>query len=375
MVKRMLIMLGCVLLLIALIALGKYLQIQKLIASQPKPGPVTVTTSKVAATEWQPQLSSVGTVTAFRGVDVSTEVGGIVREIKFKSGQNVKKGEVLFELNADSDIAYLDALQAQAELAKSVLKRNEAQLAVEGVSHAQVDSDKANLKNTRALVKQQEALVQKKTIRAPFSGRLGISLINPGQYIQAGEKLVSLQMTDPVYVNFHIPQKQLPLAKVGQGIVIHTDAFPEIVFPGKVNAINPVVDVTSRNVQVQATLRNEKQQLLPGMFAQVSLDVGTKNKLITLPQTAITYNPYGSTVFVAKPGQDKDDKGRPIMVVTQVFVTTGPARGDQVSIIKGLEEDQIVVTSGQLKLKNGMSIIVDNSVLPANDPNPIPQEN
>lgn len=374
MTKRMLIMLGCVLVLIAVIAFGKYLQIQKLIASQPKPGLITVTTTKAAVSEWQPQLSSVGTVTAFRGVDVTSEIAGLVREIKFKSGQNVKKGDVLFELNADADIALLNSLQAKAELAATVLKRNEAQLAVDGVSQAQVDADKADLKDKRALVSQQEALVQKKTIRAPFSGRLGITAINPGQYVNPGDKLVSLQMIDPVYVNFYVPQKQTTTVGVGQNLIINNDAFPGIAFPGKVTAINPVVDVNSRNVQVQATMRNEKQQLLPGMFANVSLDVAAKRRQITLPQTAITYNPYGSTVFVAKPGDKKDDKGQPILVVTQVFVTTGETRGDQVAITKGVEEGQLIVTSGQLKLKNGASIIVDNSVLPANNPNPTPQE-
>jgi membrane fusion protein, multidrug efflux system len=375
MTKRMLIMLGSVLLLIAVIAFGKYLQIQKMIASQPKQIPPTVTTTTVTASQWQPQLSSVATITAFRGVDISSEVPGLVQDIKFKSGQNVKKGDVLFQLNADSDVALLESLKAKAELAETVLKRDEAQLKVEGVSQAQVDSDKADLKDKRALVKQQEALVQKKTIRAPFSGRVGITLINPGQYIQPSDKLVSLQMIDPVYANFYIPQKQVPILKVGQELVIRNDAFPGTAFPGKVNAINPVVDVNSRNVQVQATMRNEDQQLLPGMFAHVSLDVGEKGKLITLPQTAITYNPYGSTVFVAKPGKEKDPKGNPVMEVTQVFVTTGATRGDQVAITKGLKEGEIVVTSGQLKLKNGMSIIVDNSVLPKDDPNPTPQEN
>jgi membrane fusion protein (multidrug efflux system) len=374
MTKRMLIMLGCVLVLIGVIALGYYLHIRKMMANQPKPALATVTTSKVTSSEWQPQLASVGTITAFRGVDISSEVAGVVQDIKFNSGQNVKKGEVLFQLNADSDTALLNSLKAKAELAETVLKRDEAQLKVEGVSQAQVDSDKADLKDKRALVDQQEALVQKKTIRAPFSGRLGITLINPGQYIQPADKLVSLQMIDPIYANFFIPQKQIPQLKVGQDLIIHNDAFPEVTFPGKVNAINPVVDVNSRNVQVQATMKNEKQQLLPGMFAHVSLDVGEKGKFITLPQTAITYNPYGATVFTAKPGDKKDEKGKPILVVTQVFVETGATRGDQVAIKKGLKEGETVVTSGQLKLKNGSEIIVDNSVQPANNPNPTPQE-
>jgi membrane fusion protein (multidrug efflux system) len=374
MTKRMLIMLGCVLLLIIGLAFGKYLQIKQLIANAPKQGAQTVSTTKVTSVEWQPQLSSVGTVAPFRGVDVTSEIAGLVREIKFKSGDLIKKNEVLFVLNADSDIAQLHALEAAAELAAVVLKRDEAQLAVEGVSQAQVDADKADLKSKRALAEQQAALVAKKTIRAPFSGRLGITAINPGQYVNPGDKLVSLQTIDPIYVNFFIPQKQTSMLKVNQNLNITSDAFPGVKFAGKVNAINPVIDTSSRNVQVQAKLTNDKQQLLPGMFANVSLDVGTKGSFITLPQAAITYNPYGSTVFVVKTSDKKDDKGNAILVVNQLFIDTGATRGDQVAITKGLEVGQEVVTSGQLKLKNGTQIVIDNSVIPANDANPTPQE-
>ena len=374
MTKRMLIMLGCVLLLIIGLAFGKYLQIKQLIANAPKQGAQTVSTTKVTSVEWQPQLASVGTVAPFRGVDVTSEIAGLVREIKFKSGDTVKKNDVLFVLNADSDIAQLHALEAAAELAAVVLKRDEAQFAVEGVSQAQVDADKADLKSKRALAEQQAALVAKKAIRAPFSGRLGITAVNPGQYVNPGDKLVSLQTVDPIYVNFFVPQKQTAMLKVNQNLNISSDAFPGVKFIGKVNAINPVIDASSRNVQVQAKLSNEKQQLLPGMFANVSLDVGTKGNYITLPQAAITFNPYGSTVFVVKAGDKKDDKGNATLVVSQVFVETGATRGDQVAITKGLEVGQEVVTSGQLKLKNGTQIIVDNSVTPANDANPTPQE-
>ena len=374
MTKRMLIMLGCVLLLIIGLAFGKYLQIKQLIANAPKQGAQTVSTTKVTSVEWQPQLASVGTVAPFRGVDVTSEIAGLVREIKFKSGDTVKKNDVLFVLNADSDIAQLHALEAAAELAAVVLKRDEAQFAVEGVSQAQVDADKADLKSKRALAEQQAALVAKKAIRAPFSGRLGITAVNPGQYVNPGDKLVSLQTVDPIYVNFFVPQKQTAMLKVNQNLNISSDAFPGVKFIGKVNAINPVIDASSRNVQVQAKLSNEKQQLLPGMFANVSLDVGTKGNYITLPQAAITFNPYGSTVFVVKAGDKKDDKGNATLVVSQVFVETGASRGDQVAITKGLEVGQEVVTSGQLKLKNGTQIIVDNSVTPANDANPTPQE-
>lgn len=374
MTKRMLIMLGCVLVLIVVLAFGEFLHIRKLIASSPKPFPQTVSTTKVVAVEWQPQLTSVGTVMPFRGVDVTSEIDGLVREIKFKSGQQVKQNEILFELNADSDIAQLRSLEANAELAATVLKRDEAQLAVEGVSQAQVDADKADLKSKWALVAQQAALVDKKIIRAPFAGRLGITAINRGQYVNSGDKLVNLQSLDPIYVNFNVPQKQISSLKVNQNLTISSDAFPGVTFAGKVNAINPMIDSGTRNVLVQAKLNNEKMQLLPGLFANVSLDVGEKGEYIVLPQAAITYNPYGSTVFVVKQDDKKDDKGNPNLVVSEVFVETGATRGDQVVITKGLTVGQEVVTSGQIKLKNGTNIVVDNSVVPANDPNPRPQE-
>ena len=386
MTKRMLIMLGCVLLLIVVLAFGEFLHIKKLIASAPKPFAQTVSSTKVTSVEWQPQMTSVGTVTAYRGVDVTSEIAGLVREIKFRSGDSVKKNDVLITLNADSDLAQQHALEASAELAATVLKRDEAQLAVEGVSQAQVDADRADLKSKRALVSQQLALVEKKIIRAPFSGRLGITTVNPGQYVNAGDKLVSLQTIDPIYVNFSVPQKQLAQLKTNQNLNVTSDAFPGVTFNGKVNAINPVIDTSSRNVMVQAKFDNPKMQLLPGMFANVSVDVGDKAQYIVLPQTAITVNPYGSTVFVISAATDKDEKkddkkveskddaGKPKLIVNQVFVNTGATRGDQVVITSGLKVGQEVVTSGQMKLKNGTNIVVDNSVVPANDPNPHPQE-
>ena len=374
MTKRMLIMLGCIVLLIAGLAFGKYLQIKQLIASAPKAGAQTISAAKAEALEWQPQLSSVGTVSAFRGVDIGSEITGLVRQVHFKSGQNVKRGAVLIELNADADLAQLRALEAGAELSATVLKRDQAQLAVEGVSQAQVDADMADLKSKRALVAQQAALVEKKTIRAPFDGRLGISTVNPGQYVNTGDKLVSLQTIDPIFVDFFLPQKQISSVKLGQNLKLRSDAFPGQEFVGQISAINPKIDTATRNVQIQASLSNQKQLLLPGMFANVAIDVGDKNKYITLPQTAITYNPYGSTVFVVKDGDKKDEQGQIVKVAQQVFVTTGATRGDQVAVLKGIEVGQMVVTSGQLKLKNGTPVIIDNSVQPKNSPNPTPQE-
>ena len=374
MTKRMLIMVGCVILLIAVLAFGKYLQIQKMIASSPKPGPQTVTAVKVAALEWQPQLSAVGTLMPVRGVDVTTEIAGMVRKVNFKSGDEVKAGQVLFELNAESDLAQLRSLQAAADLAATVLKRDKLQLAAQAISQAQVDNDEAELKSRRALAAQQQAQVDKKTIRAPFAGKLGITAVNPGQYLNPGDTLVTLQTIDTVYVDFFVPQKQLAGLSIGQKLNLSSDAWPGVAFPAKVTSISPKVDPATRNVQVQATVANARRQLLPGMFANVSLEQGERKKYLTLPQTAITYNPYGSTVFVLAPAKARDGKGDAQLVAQEVFVTTGPTRGDQVAVLTGIREGQTIVTSGQLKLKNGTPAVINNTVQPANSPHPTPQE-
>jgi membrane fusion protein, multidrug efflux system len=375
----MLIMLGCVLVLIVALAFGFFLRIKQIIANSPKPEPQTVTTAVVSTLEWQPQLTSVGTLTAVHGVDISSEVAGQVRKVNFKSGQDVMAGDLLVQLNADSDIAQLTSLQAAADLAAITLKRVQTQLIAQGVSQAQVDSDTADLKSKNALVAQQEALVAKKTIRAPFAGRLGITTTNPGQYLNPGDKIVTLQAIDPIFVDFYLPQRQVGVLSIGQVVNAQSDSYESTIFHGNVTAISPKVDTTTRNVQVEATIANPKHQLLPGMFANAMVDVGEKRHYLTLPQTAITYNPYGSTVFIVKAAAAKGDgdaaqqRGTDLEV-QQAFVTTGETRGDQVAITSGLHEGQMVVTSGQIKLKNGTLIVVDNSVQPANSLNPTPQE-
>jgi len=371
MTKRMLIMLGCVLLLTLGLAFGFFLHIKQIIANSPKPAPETVTTAVVSTQEWQPRLKSVGTMTAVRGVDISSEVPGQVRSVNFKSGQDIAAGDVLVQLNADADVAQLASQQASADLAAITLKRDQAQFIAHGVSRAQVDGDAADLKSKKALVEMQEAFVTKKTIRAPFAGRLGITVVNPGQYLNPGDKIVTLQAIDPIYVDFYLPQRQVGDLSAGQAVLLQVDSYEADLFQGKITAISPKVDPTTRNLQVEATIANPDHRLLPGMFANVMVDVGEKKHQLTLPQTAITYNPYGSTVFVVTPAAAKGGAG---LEVQQAFVTTGETRGDQVAIISGLHEGQTVVTSGQIKLKNGTRVVVDNSVQPANSPNPAPQE-
>ncbi|MBP0591247.1 efflux RND transporter periplasmic adaptor subunit [Paraburkholderia sp. LEh10] len=376
MAKRMIIMLVCVCVLLGgLIGfnLFKAHMLKKFMAGNAAP-PATVTAAVAGFQTWQPQLAAVGSLRAVRGVDVTTEVPGLVREIAFSSGQEVKAGQLLVRLNDDSDRAQLASLQAAADLSQTVYKRDKAQYDIQAISKAQLDADAADLKSKRAQVDQQAALVDKKTIRAPFAGRVGITTVNPGQYLNPGDAIVTLQAIDPIYADFYLPQQQLGQLQVGQAVVVDTNAFNNRTFDGKIRSINPRVDSTTRNVQIEATVDNRERKLLPGMYANVKVDAGSEQRYLTLPQTAITYNPYGATVFVVKPGEQKDAHGKTMPIAQQVFVTPGPTRGDQVAILKGISEGMQVVTSGQLKLKNGTPLVIDNRVQPANSPNPTPQE-
>lgn len=374
--RRMTIMLCGVFLLLGLI-FGfnqlKTFMIKHFIAGMGLP-PATVSTMVVETTAWQPKLSSVGNVRAFRGVDLSTEIGGLVQTVPIKSGMDVKEGDLLIKLNDASDVAQLNSLKAQADLAKVINERDKQQLAIQAISKNVFDTSKADAKSKQAQVEQQTALVAKKNLKAPFSGRVGIVMINPGQFVNPGDKLLTLQTLDPIFVDFNLPQSNAEQIQVGQEIVVTTDAFKDASFTGKVTAVSPKVDTNTRNIQIEAQLANPDKKILPGMFANVNIKLGDEVKMLTLPQTAVTYNPYGSTIFIAKPTGKKDKQGKPALEAQQVFVTTGPTRGDQVAILKGVEEGATVVTSGQLKLKNGTPLIVNNKVLPSNSPNPQPQE-
>jgi membrane fusion protein (multidrug efflux system) len=374
MTKRMLIMLGAVLLLIIALGFGFYLHIQKLIANAPKPGPQTVSTIKAEMLEWQPQISAIASLSPTKGVDLSSEIAGLVRAVNFHSGDEVQAGQLLIQLNADTDNAAWRSSVAAAELAEVVLKRDQAQLAAQAVSQAQVDNDIADLKSKKAIADQQLATLEKKAIRAPFAGKLGITTIIPGQYLNAGDKIVPIQNINYLYVDFYLPEQRLSQISVGQTVNVTSDSYPGKTFVAHITAINPKVDTSTRNIQVQATLENSHHLLLPGMFANASVLVGAKKMYLTVPQTAITYNPYGSTVFIAKTSDKPDASGKKPLVAQQVFVTTGDTRGDQVAILKGIEPGQEVVTSGMIKLKNDTPLVVDNTVQPANSPNPTPQE-
>ena len=373
MTKRMLIMLIIVGLLFGGLFGYKIFtarMIKKFMAAGQSP-PAIVTTVKAELLTWQPQLKAVGSLRAMRGVDVSSEISGIVRTLHFKSGDEVKSEQILVQLNADADVALLHSLEAAAELANTVYERDKKQFEVQVISQATLDSDAADLKSKKAQVAQQAAIVDKKTICAPFAGRLGISTVNPGQYVNPGDKIVTLQLLDSVYVDFYLPQQELSLLSIGQKVTVSTDTYPGRTFAGKITAINPKVDPDTRNVQVEATIANPKHKLLPGMYATVEVIAGEVQRNITLPQTAVTYNPYGDTVYIVEESGKSQD-GKPLLIAKQTFVSVGRTRGDQVAILTGIKEGSIVVSSGQLKLKNGSVVIVNNQIQPSNDEAPRP---
>ncbi len=281
----------------------------------------------------------------------------------------------MLQLRDGDDVARLQQLEANARLSQITFQRARQQLAAQAISKADYDTAAANLKANQAAVAQQKVVVAKKQLRAPFAGRAGIITVSPGDYLSIGTSVVTLQQLDPLYVDFSVPQRELGQLQVGQQVNLGVDAYVGRSFSGKLSAINPKVNTDTRNVQVEATVANHDKQLIPGMFAKVRVDIGHSRQLLTLPQAAIVYNPYGDTVYVVHPskGRGKDGKALPA-TVQQTFVTLGETRGDQVAILKGIDPGTVVVTSGQLKLKNGAPIVVDNSVQPADQSHPTPQE-
>ncbi|HET7930617.1 MAG TPA: efflux RND transporter periplasmic adaptor subunit [Rhodanobacteraceae bacterium] len=350
----------------------------------------TVSAMTAEYQDWQPHVEAVGNVRAVHGADLAFDVAGLVESVDVKSGADVKKGQVLVKLVDADDRAKLASLQATAQLARLTAERSKKQIAVQAISKAQYDTDMANLKSAEANVAAQQALVDKKTLRAPFAGRVGIITANAGQYISAGTAVVTLQQLDPVYVDFTVPQASLATLHTGGKVAVTVDAFKDKAFAGTVSATDPKVDLSTRNVGVEATVANPDKLLVPGMFTRVAADSGTAQRYLTLPQTAISYAPYGDTVFVVHQGQPPasgddgkpakasaaaaKDKNAPDHYVQQVVVTVGPTRGDQVAVLTGIKQGDVVVTSGQLKLRNGTPVNINNKVQPAFSPNPHPVE-
>lgn len=370
--KQMIIMLIAVGILFSLIfgwkGFSSYM-LKKYLSQMQAPA-VTVSTMKVEASLWQPTLKAVGSLRAVLGVNVTTELAGMVQKIYFKPGSAVQKGSILVQLNAGTELGLLHSLQAQVELAKITYKRDKAQYAVHAVSKQTLDTDEWNLRNLQAQVEEQAATVEKKTIRAPFSGQLGVRNVNPGQYLNVGDTVVSLQALDIIYADFYLPQQALARLELGQKVKMVTDTFTNQVFQGTITTIEPNVDSATRNVEVEATFPNPDFKLKPGMFTRVEVEVGNKQSYLTIPQSAITFNPYGDIVYLVKDSGKKDTKNQPILVAQQVFVTVGDTRGDQIAVLKGLHQGDVIVTSGQLKLKNGSQVVINNQLQPSNEASP-----
>ncbi len=372
MLRRMLLMLiavGLVLGGIAGFQAFKAHIIKRVMASFANP-PQTVSTIEAAYQSWRPQLTAVGSLTAVQGASLSLEVPGIVSEIDFKSGQDVQQGQVLLRLRDDDDEARLRALQATADLARITYERDLKLPPGRVISQAALDSDAANFENAEAQVATQRAIVDQKTLRAPFSGHLGIRAVDLGQYLPAGTAVVGLEALDTLFADFYLPQQDLSRLEVGQSVTAAIDAYPGRNFPGRIVAINPNVDPASRNVLVRAELANPGHLLLPGMFATLAVGTGAEEQHITLPATAIAYNSYGDLVFVVVPAP-QHEQGQPGLIAEQRFVTLGPARGDQVSVTKGVGAGDIVVTAGQMKLHNGSPVVVNNAVQPSDSAHPV----
>jgi membrane fusion protein, multidrug efflux system len=284
----------------------------------------------------------------------------------------VAAGTVLSRLRPNDDDARLAQLQASADLASITLQRDQRQLAARGVAQATVDSDAANLKVARGQVDARQAVMAEKVVRAPFAGRLGVRQVDLGQYIAAGTTIVTLQQLDPMFVDFYLPQQALGQIAIGQKVDVSADAYPGRTFEGVVSSLNAKVDPGSRMLQVRARVPNSDGALLPGMYLSVSVDSRKLQSLVTIPLAAVAFNPYGSLVYVLR--DEKDAQGRDQQVVKQQFVTTGASRGDQVSILKGITANDVVVTAGQLKLRNGSEVKIDNAVQPTDNPAPMPQD-
>jgi membrane fusion protein (multidrug efflux system) len=333
--------------------------------------PQTVSTAVATSTSWQAHSETVGSVRALRGADMAAQAAGVVESIPFESGNEVPAGAVLLRLRLNDDGAKLEQLQAAAVLAEQTYKRDQEQFAAQAISQAQLDTDAAALKSARAQVAAQQALIDEKIVRAPFAGRLGIRQVDEGQYLSAGTTIVTLQALDPIVIDFYVPQQTLAHLKPGQPVGATVDAYPGSHFDGNITSINSKVDTASRNVQVRASFHNADHRMVPGMYATVSVDNGAPQAQITVPQSAITYNPYGNTIFVV--ATSPSTNGSPTkQIAQQRFVQVGATRGDQVAVTKGLEAGEVVVIAGQLKIHNGSPVAVNNSATPTNDAAPTP---
>jgi len=334
---------------------------------------MTVSAMVAKSSVWSPDIDVVGSTRTVKGVNVTTEQGGLVEHIYFTPGMFIKKGTLMVQLDIRPDVAKLHALEADAKVADITYRRNQKQYRIGAISQETLAQDEGNYERTKADVVEQKAVIAKKTIRAPFNGKLGISLINPGQYLNPGDAIATLQTLNPIYVDFFLPQQNSFDVKIGQTVDVKVDAHPKITFSGPITTINPIVGAETRNIEVEATLKNPKYWLLPGMFVDVTVKSRLHPSFTTLPQMAVAFNPYGDIVYTLT-DTGKKEKGKKVYKADQNFVTIGKTRGDQVQITKGIKAGQLIVTAGQMKLKNGSLVFINDAVKTADNPNPTPPE-
>jgi membrane fusion protein, multidrug efflux system len=371
--KRMIWMLVAVIAFVAIIASVKTFQIKAAIAqgSSYQPPPEAVTTVIANQADWNTTLNAIGTVVAVQGVTVSADLPGLVEQITFDSGRSVNKGDVLVRLDTKQERAQLAAAEAQRELTRLNLERKQGLLAKAVIPQATYDEVAAEFKQADARVGEIRASIERKTIRAPFAGVLGIRQVNLGQYLAGGAPIVSLQALRPVYVNFNVPQQEVGLLAPGASVRVTSDALRDVEV-GKIAAFDSVIDEATRNARVQAIFDNRSGKLRPGMFVEAQLAKGARTFVIALPASAISYAPFGDSVFIVE--DVKDPKGKTYRGVRQQFVKLGGSRGDQVAVLSGLKPGEEVVTSGVFKLRPGAAVQVNNKVQPGNSPAPKPED-
>jgi membrane fusion protein, multidrug efflux system len=372
MLKRMIVMLAATLAIVAALGFVKFKQVQTAIAQGAafQPPPEAVTTIVASEERWPSTITAIGTVAAVRGVAVSADLPGVVDRIAFESGQGIHEGDVLAVLDTRQERAQLAAAEAQRDLAKVNFERMNGLLAERVISQAEFDRAAADQRQADARVGEITATIARKTIRAPFSGVLGIRRVNLGQYLSGGDELVTLQSLNPIYVNFGVPQQAMAEVRAGRRVRVTGDDLGGGSV-GSITAIDSVVDQSTRNVQAQATFANPQARLRPGMFVQTEVAVGASSAVVSLPASAIKYAPYGDSVFVV--AELKDPNGRTYRGVRQQFVKLGASRGDQIAVLSGIKPGEEIVSSGVFKLRNGAAVLVNNKIRPGNNPSPKPE--
>lgn len=351
----------------------KTAQFNKMMSSPFTMPPTTVSSTPVKEEDWAPVLSAIGSISAVQGAVVSSELGGIVGEVKFQNGGEAKKGAVLVRLDASAEEGQLKTAEADLELARAEVERARDLAKGNVVSKSELDSAESKFKQKQGSVEQMRSMITKKEVRAPFDGQLGIRQVNVGQMINPGQQVVSLQALDTVYVDFALPQQNIPKLSSGLEVRVHSDSLPGHEFAGKLTAINSMVDATTRNVGLQATLQNPDHALRPGMFVTIDVQLPEKSKTLVIPGSAVSYAPYGDSVFVIEKAKDPKT-GKESESLRQAFVRIGEARGDFVAVKEGLKAGETIVSTGVFKLRNGMAVTINNDLAPKPQLNPTPAD-